>query len=336
MPFRRGHLRYFVTVADEGQITRAAHKLHIAQPALSQAISQLESELGIELLIRHARGVSLTLAGEVFLPKARAALAADAEAALAAQSLARAAGEKLEIGYAGAPPAMKIPELFSGLQQVYPDVEVNFRELSFPRGATSDWLGDVDAALCHRPADDPAISLQVMRHEPRAVVTYTGHRLAHADEVDCADLSDEMFIGYDDTVQAEWVAFHDLDEERGGRPAMTEIRARRPADMFMLIASRQALTVIPTADAAILLAVLRGIVAIPVRDAPPSLFTLVWRTDNPSPLVRTLAQIAETLSDSEAEDSAGPSQAPAEGARAAKRAKDAKDPKKRRRSPAGV
>src|SRR6478609_1031412 len=145
MPFRRGHLRYFVTVADEGQITRAAHNLHIAQPALSQAISQLESELGIELLIRHARGVSLTLAGEIFLPKARAALAADAEAALTAQSLARAADERLDIGYAGAPPAIKMPELFTGLQRTYPNAEVSFRELPFPTSPTSAWLGDADA-----------------------------------------------------------------------------------------------------------------------------------------------------------------------------------------------
>jgi DNA-binding transcriptional LysR family regulator len=292
MPFRRGHLRYFVTVADEGQITRAAQRLHIAQPALSQAISQLENELGIELLIRHARGVSLTLAGEVFLPKARAALAADAEAALTAQSLARAAGEKLDIGYAGAPPAMKIPELFTALQQSYPDADVSFHEMPFPRGSTSDWLGDADAALCHQPAEDAGISAQVMRSESRAVVTYTGHPLSHADELDCADLREETFIGYDDVVQPEWVAFHDLHELRGGPPKTTDARARRPADMFMLIASRQALTVIPTADAAILLAVLRGIVAIPLRDAPPSQFTLVWRTDNPSPLLRALTTIA--------------------------------------------
>jgi DNA-binding transcriptional LysR family regulator len=306
MPFRRGHLRYFVTVADEGQITRAAHKLHIAQPALSQAISQLEHELGIELLIRHARGVSLTLAGEIFLPKARAALAADAEAALTAQSLARAAGDKIEIGYAGAPPAMKIPELFAALEKAYPGAEVSFRELSFPRGATSDWLGDADAAMCHLPAEDPAISSQILKRETRAVVTYTGHRLAHADEVDCADLKDEMFLGYDDSVQADWVAFHDLHEERGGPPTLTKERARRPSDMLMLIASRQGLTVIPTTDAAILLSVLRGIVAVPVRDAPPSLFTLVWRTDNPSPLVRALATIAASIADGPGSSNSSP------------------------------
>src|SRR5205823_11580748 len=91
VPFKRGQLRYFVTVADEGQMTRAARKLHVAQPALSHAIAQLEAELGIELLQRHARGVSLTPAGEAFLVKARTALAAGTEAEQTAKSLARAA-----------------------------------------------------------------------------------------------------------------------------------------------------------------------------------------------------------------------------------------------------
>ena len=63
MTFRRGHLDYFVAVAEEGQITRAAVRLHVAQPALSQAMAQLESELGVMLLTRHSRGVTLTPGG---------------------------------------------------------------------------------------------------------------------------------------------------------------------------------------------------------------------------------------------------------------------------------
>ena len=66
MSFRRGQLRYFVTVADEGQITRAARKLHLAQPSLSQAITQLEAEVGFKLLQRHTHGVTLTPAGQKF------------------------------------------------------------------------------------------------------------------------------------------------------------------------------------------------------------------------------------------------------------------------------
>jgi len=90
MAFNRDHLRYFVAVADEGQITQAARRLFMAQPALSQAISQLESELGLRLLDRHPRGVTLTDAGEAFLEKARAAVDSEIEVRRTAETLARA------------------------------------------------------------------------------------------------------------------------------------------------------------------------------------------------------------------------------------------------------
>src|ERR1700688_123261 len=109
MTFRRGQLRYFVAVADEGQMTRAARKLHIAQPALSQAIAQLESDLARGRLERHARGVTLTPAGEAFLPKARAALAAETDAAATAQSLARSVRGAITVGYIGPPPVIHGP-----------------------------------------------------------------------------------------------------------------------------------------------------------------------------------------------------------------------------------
>src|SRR5271165_3031113 len=140
MNFKRGQLRYFVTVAEEGQITRAAARLRIAQPAVSQAITQLESELGVALLERHARGVTLTAAGEAFLPKARAAVAREQEAALAAQSLARAARGIVEVGFIGPPPMLSSPELFAAFAAAHPDAEISFRDLPFPRGPSAQWL----------------------------------------------------------------------------------------------------------------------------------------------------------------------------------------------------
>ncbi len=134
MPFKRGQLQYFVTVAEEGQMTRAARRLHLAQPALSQAIAQLEAELGLELLTRHARGVTLTAAGEIFLAKARVALAADIDAAATAQSLARAATGTLEIGFIGPPPTITEPAVFSSFAEGHPDVGVSYREVPFPCG----------------------------------------------------------------------------------------------------------------------------------------------------------------------------------------------------------
>src|SRR6516165_8230662 len=145
------HLRYFVTVAEEGQLTRAAAKLHIAQPALSQAMAQLEAQFGVDLLERHARGVNLTPAGEAFYVKARTALQAVADADLALQSHSRAGGDRLEWGFSGWPPMVQAPELFAAFAAANPNAQVSFRELSWPRGTTSEWIEPVDLALCFSP-----------------------------------------------------------------------------------------------------------------------------------------------------------------------------------------
>ena len=146
MEFRRGHLLYFVTVAEEGQITRAAKKLHLAQPALSQAIAQLESDLGLALLERHARGVSLTPAGAVFLEKARTAVAAWSDALSTAQSLARAHQGTIEFGFLGSPPGLDSPGPLEAFAAIHPKIELRYRELAFPTAPTSAWLAGVDLA----------------------------------------------------------------------------------------------------------------------------------------------------------------------------------------------
>src|SRR5271170_7682411 len=162
MPFKRGQLRYFVTVADEGQMTRAAKRLHIAQPALSQAIAQLESELQIKLLERHARGVTLTPAGEAFLEKARIALRATSDAARTAQALARAARSTMALGYLGSPPRTAAPALLAAFADAHPDVELCPQRLAFPCGPTASWLDDVDAALCFSPVEDPEVCVYAL------------------------------------------------------------------------------------------------------------------------------------------------------------------------------
>src|ERR1044072_6552286 len=87
------HLRYFVAIAEERSFTRASERLWVAQPGLSAQIRRLESELGVQLFERHSRGVDLTGAGELFLERARTALAAT--------EAARATGDELEEGLVG-------------------------------------------------------------------------------------------------------------------------------------------------------------------------------------------------------------------------------------------
>ena len=91
------HLRYFVAVAEESSLGRAAHRLHVSQPALSKQISELENELGLKLFTRHSRGVQLTEAGRVFLLGGRRALGAAKLAAEQAQETAKGQRGRLVI-----------------------------------------------------------------------------------------------------------------------------------------------------------------------------------------------------------------------------------------------
>src|ERR1051325_3441842 len=118
------HLRYFVAIAEERSFPRAAERLWVAQPGLSSQIRRLESELGVRLFERHTRGVDLTDAGELFLERARAALAA--------ADVARATGRDLESGGVGTvrlvlateTPAPVTPSLLAAFARSHPDIEV--------------------------------------------------------------------------------------------------------------------------------------------------------------------------------------------------------------------
>ena len=293
MTFNRDHLRYFVAVADEGQITQAARRLFMAQPALSQAISQLESELGLRLLDRHARGVTLTDAGEAFLTKARAAVDSESEVRRTAESLARAERGFLEVGFIGPPPSMTVTELITSFAQANPHADLSFRDLPFPRGATRSWLEPVDIALCQIPAQEERIRVHEVRREPRTLVVPAAHPLAGLQDAEVADALDETFISYHEDVQAGWTAFHSLDDHRGGPPkAVSDDHVTTALQMLGVFASTAAITTLPLADAMLVQHVLPGIRAIPLRDAEPAALSLIWRAEDEHPLVASLVELS--------------------------------------------
>jgi len=288
MPFKRGHLRYFVTVAEEGQVTRAAERLYIAQPALSQAIAHLESDLGFQLLERHPRGVTLTLAGAVFLEKARAILAVTEDAVLTAESLARAHQGTIAFGYVGLPPASSDPGLIDALIEAHPDIQLVPYDLPFPTVPTASWLREVDVAIISRPAVDPNVSVQVLRTEPLVALLPRKHPLAQRRELAVEELQDETFSGFHPSVDPEWAS--------GLQP--TNVRtigeARNPQQRLMPVAEGRCIATAPAYVAAFA-KIMPGVVAVPLIGANPVSVMLVARKDRQSPLVEALFATARQL-----------------------------------------
>jgi len=305
MPFRPTHLRYFVTVAEEGQVTSAARRLEIAQPALSQAISQLETELGLQLLERHARGVKLTPEGEAFLEKARVAVESEVEAEREALALASTAHDVLKVGFVGPPPTITAGELFSAFATAFPSAEVAFRDLPFPRGTTRSWLEPVDVAFCHQPDVGPSILTQVVRTEPRVVIARRSHPLSESGELGVDSVLDQTFISYHPNVQPAWSSFHSLDEHRGGPPeSMTADWAETPMQMLGIMSSCEAITTLPACDGKLIEDWVPDLVAIPLNGASPAVLSLVCPAEDCPPLVGALVRIAAELSSDPAADGA--------------------------------
>jgi DNA-binding transcriptional LysR family regulator len=304
--FRRGQLEYFVAVAEEGQMTRAARRLHIAQPALSQAIGQLEGELGIKLLERHPRGVTLTAAGRTFYEKARLAVEASDEAVHTARSLARAQQGTIEFGFVGSPPGLDSPHQLEAFSRAYPDIDIRYTELPFPTPDTAMWLGDVDVAACHAPPRHPEVWSHALRSEPRVLLTPRRHPLAERAELLVADVLDETFIHLHPSVDERWAGFWSLDDHRGGPAArVTSDRAGNPQEVLAALAVRDAVTTVPASVAAVVSSVVSELAAVPIRDAAPAQIVLVGHRRERNPLVASLASFAGAAVMPAAEQDAG-------------------------------
>src|SRR5437762_37615 len=124
------HLRYFIAVAEEENVSRAALKLHVSQPALSRQIRDLEEELGFPLLERSAKSVRLTEAGRVFLPEARAVLQRTEEGVKAARAVAMGGQGELHVGYAPSLTARILPPTLRAFQAGLPGIRVRLHDYS--------------------------------------------------------------------------------------------------------------------------------------------------------------------------------------------------------------
>ncbi|CUJ24302.1 LysR family transcriptional regulator [Achromobacter xylosoxidans] len=190
-------LRQFVTIAELGSYRRAADTLHIAQPALSVSIQKLEHAVGVPLLARGARGVTLTPAGEALMADARRALFHTEQARQAARRVALGEWGTLRLGFVGSATYTLLPRCLPAFRAQYPDVQLELREDSTVGLAAMLRANDIDAGLVRGPlAEDPALESWVVERDDLILAVPAGHPLAGAAPVQLDRARGESFVMY--------------------------------------------------------------------------------------------------------------------------------------------
>ena len=191
-------LRYFVEAARVGHFARAAQKLRVAQPSLSQQIKRLERDLGVELFDRSGRRAVLTQAGEALLVRAERILAEAQHASAEASEFSSVGRGRVVIGALQSLVEVRLPELLAAFERSYPSVEVALREETTVQMLDLLREGEIDLALGHTTGVRVPGRMVAERlfEEDLVLMMSPGHPLAVCEEVSLADLKDEIFVCY--------------------------------------------------------------------------------------------------------------------------------------------
>ncbi len=190
------HLRYFVAVAEELHFGRAAARLHLAQPPLSQQIRKLEDILGYPLFTRTSRAVKLTNAGEVFLERAQRTLRHVREDMEEVRSIGRGEVGFLRVGFIGSSMLTALPAIFGGYRRAYPKVSLQLHE-AYTSGVVDALLkGTLDAGILRDGGPTEGLAVEVLYSEPFVAVLPSKHPLAKQRTLSARALKDEPFVFY--------------------------------------------------------------------------------------------------------------------------------------------
>jgi DNA-binding transcriptional LysR family regulator len=281
------HLRYFVAIAEERSFTRAAERLWIAQPGLSTQIRRLERELGVQLFERHTRGVDLTNAGELFLERARAALAAADVASSTGSDIESGILGSVRLGLSSAPRWQGAVELLDAFAHARPAVEVSVLE-SYGGALGRDLRdGRLDAMIVPSIFASPEFCGVALGSEPWTVLVGANHKLAGEGALSVDALQGEEFIvtGHRDGSAYDRAVADTLS----GLGLNTVLRSGGPGPALLAdVASGEALALGTVACAADF-----NINARPLEPPDTLGFELLWNTDVPTPALAELIRIAE-------------------------------------------
>jgi DNA-binding transcriptional LysR family regulator len=285
-------LEYFVAVAEEASFTKAAARVHVAQPGVSAQVRRLERELGEELLDRSGRAVRLTEVGAAVLPYARATLGAVAAARLAVDELTGLMRGRVAVGTVTSSPSL-LPDLLADFHRDHPAVEITLSEANSDRLVEALRAGQLHMALIGLAATTPAgIEIHVVADEPIVAAVRRDDALAARKTITLAALRDRPLISLTPGTGLR-SRLDDACAAAGFRPNIA-FEASDPQVLAQLAARGLGLAILPESVARTHPGELR-----PIAITRPSIrgrLALAWRAEGPiSPAARALLSHARAV-----------------------------------------
>jgi DNA-binding transcriptional LysR family regulator len=284
-------VEYFIAVAEELHFGRAAERLHIAQPSLSQQIRRLEQQLGVRLLDRNSRRVELTAAGEALLREGRKTLR---QAQNAVRTVQAAALPMLVVGLYGSAGIDLLPAVLRAFSDRHPACTVSVRELRL--GDLRDLLsGQVEVAFTRLLPGQAELDVEVLTREPRVAALPVSHRLAGRQSLTFAELSEESFITNpaepaEGDRPARWLN----EQRRHGLQGRVSATAGGVVELLTLVAAGRGVCLVPSTVARHYPRA--DVCYLPVTDADPAVVSLAWRPGDLTAAASSFVDVAREVS----------------------------------------
>lgn len=282
------HLRYFVAVAEELNFSRAARKLHIAQPPLSQQIRSLEADLGVQLLRRNSRRVELTAAGKHFLEEAHQILARADRARYLARRVSEGQAGSLQMACGPIASLAVLPPVLASFREAHPDIDLQVHDMLTDPAIEALLRGTVDVIFGLAPFENEGVESEIVYRDVLTLAVPEKHPLARGLKARLSDCAGDAFVVIARVTSRR---AHDMGLElcrrAGFRPdVIYEVNGIH--SQLMLISAGFGVGLVPSS-----VKVMRsGVVFLPLSGTMPTINTAVgWRTADQSPVLRSLLQI---------------------------------------------
>ena len=285
------HLRYFMAVAEELHFGKAATKLHIAQPPLSQQIQQLETELGFKLFYRTKRRVSLTEAGQAFLRETQQVFRQLEEAIARSQKISRGERGTLSIAFVSSAAYNVIPPILRNFRTLVPEVKLQLKELTTKEQL--QWLAEerLDLGFVRPPIAKPEFNSQIILWESLVVALPANHPLAEREHISCQSLTEESFIFFPRNLAPElYDRVINLCQQANFCPQVVQ-EAMQMQTIVSLVSAEIGISIVPESIQNLQRT---GVIYKPLMEATPQpAIALVWRKGDRS---ATVARFIDSLS----------------------------------------